>query len=135
MSQMIQAYFKTENDAVKARIQLEKLDVDNLEIGELDTPVQSSNLFVPLAVLPTSGTSGTAGGGITNDTAGAGGSGFGPYLGFQELSRSLDDHDDPGEAPENLSECNMVLSVSVKDSEYKEAMQIIADSEGLVEGK
>lgn len=132
MSQMIQAYFKTENDAEKVRIQLQKLDTESIEIGELEDPIQSSELFAPFAILPTSGTTGTGGGGLTNESAGVGGNAFGPYIGFQELGRSIDDHDDPGEAPESLDECRMVLSVRVEDEDYREAMHIIAQNEGLV---
>jgi hypothetical protein len=73
MTQHIQAYFRTEDQAESARISLETLNVKNLEVGRLDSQVnQGGRVLVPL--LPVNAGGGTTGG-TTSGVAGGTGPG------------------------------------------------------------
>lgn len=72
MTQHIQAYFRTEDQAEGARTSLETLNVKNLEVGRLERQIsQGSRVLVPLMPLN------AGGGGVAGNASGVSG-GAGP---------------------------------------------------------
>lgn len=117
MTQSIQAYFRTENDAEDVRILLQKYDTEWLEIGELLGEGGVDSLTVPLAA------------GIQPDGSGSTGAVTlaGSSAGLDPLfGASLDDEAD---------RYHYVLSVQVKDEDYDEVVQVIESNKGYVSGK
>ncbi len=71
MTQHIQAYFRTEDQAEGARISLQTLNVKNLEVSRLDHQVnQGGRVLVPL--MPVNAGGGTVGGNTSGVAAGTG---------------------------------------------------------------
>ncbi|WP_322924167.1 hypothetical protein [Paenibacillus campi] len=76
MTQHIQAYFRTEDQAESARISLHTLNVKNLEVGRLDRQInQGGRVLVPL--MPVNAGGGVVGG---NTSGVAGGTGPGTII-------------------------------------------------------
>ncbi|MEW4370908.1 hypothetical protein [Paenibacillus kandeliae] len=71
MTQHIQAYFRTEDQAQGAQTSLQTFNVKNLEVGRLDKQIsQGSRVLVPLIPLNAGGTAG--GGNASGVSAGVG---------------------------------------------------------------
>lgn len=116
MTQPIQAYFRTENDAEDVRILLQKYDTEELEIGVMQGEGGVDSLTVPLAA------------GIQPDGSGSTGAVTlaGSSAGFDPLLGALDDEEDEAD------QYHYVLSVQVKDEEYDEVVQVIENNKGYV---
>lgn len=108
----IQVYFENENDAVRARIQLEKFNVSELEVGRLHQSDQDSEwLIVPLAGAENPDTASAAG-------HAAGGSKF-PLLGNM-VPELFKQRQDP----------SYVLTGKVPESDYEQISEILASCNG-----
>ncbi|WP_010272821.1 hypothetical protein [Paenibacillus senegalensis] len=133
MSKIIQAYFKTEDDAESARIKLMTFETKNLEVGELDGTLDTRGILLfPYAAGTTSGYSSPTGMGAGV----AGERGIGAVAAYNMLEDERDPHEiyDEEEVEEmSVEDFNYVLSAEVKEEEYKDIVRILRQSRGSVE--
>lgn len=115
----VDAYFKSEDDALDTQTKLEKAGAKDYTIEEI--PQDEGGLTFPAIAYAGSGagTSGAAIGGGAVGTAGAGGVGLPGFFGF------FDDEDD-------ITERNMMSSFVIEDDKYEEALNIIREGGGKV---
>ncbi len=123
MSRLIQAYFRTENDAEDARILLQPFATENLEIGELGERSEGRRFILPFAA----GAAG-AGMGTTGDGVGMAVAGVAPFAAINELNDTVEKAGDV-----DLDDLNYVLSAKVKDEEYDQIVQVIRSNNGYME--
>jgi len=120
VTQSIQAYFRTENEAEDVKILLQRYEINNLETGRTGQDQDGNGLFVPLAAgIATNGT-GTSGAGtaaaVNDNNAGA------ALFGFSALNDEVDDSDN----------MDYVLSVQVNDEDYEEIVHLIRSNNGHI---
>lgn len=133
MSKIIQAYFRTEDEAESARIKLMTFETNNMEVGRLDDTLDTRRILLfPYAAATTSGySSGTGmGAGI------AGERGIGSVAAYNILEGEQDPNEiyDEDEVEEmSVEEFNYVLTAHVKEEEYKDIVRIIRQNRGSVE--
>lgn len=118
----VDAYFKSEDDAMDTQTKLEAAGAKDYTIEEI--PQDEGGLAFPAIAYAGSGAGasggavGGAGGGAVG-TAGAAGVGLPGFFGF------FDDDDDIGER-------NMLSSFVIDDDKYEEALNIIKEGGGKV---
>ncbi|WJH35309.1 hypothetical protein N6H14_04445 [Paenibacillus sp. CC-CFT747] len=134
MGRKIQAYFHTENEAEDARIRLQTITTEGLEVGELQGGYSGgAPLLVPFALGATNGTSGVGGyvGGSAATGSGAdNGSGLAAFVGLNELDKDIhrDSHYDGDPA-----DLRYVLTAEVSTEDWPEAVHVIRSNHGHVE--
>jgi hypothetical protein len=118
MTKPIQAYFNTENEAEDARILLQTLAADMLEVGETgDDHLNGVRFLVPFAA-----SEGTIGGtGAINTGAGVAATNTTPIVG------DLDTH-----RRDNLGSLRYVLSGKIREEDFDEAVSMIQRNNGHV---
>lgn len=115
----VDAYFKSEDDALDTQTKLEIAGAKDYTIEEI--PQDEGGLTFPAIAYAGSGagTSGGVIGGGAVGTTGAGGIGLAGFFGF------FDDEDD-------ITERNMMSSFVIEDDKYEEALNIIKEGGGKV---
>lgn len=138
MSKLIQAYFRTEDDAEGARTSLLAYNTEQLEVGALQEGISSrTNLLVPLVPWTTN----TGGGGSSATTGVFGG---GPVMGVAPLrdtsptGAATDQEPATADAVDDLmgndnDELRYVLSAKVQDEDYEEIVQKLRENHAYVE--
>ncbi|MCZ8512513.1 hypothetical protein O9H85_08800 [Paenibacillus filicis] len=130
MSQTIQAYFYTENEAEDVRIKLQAYPVERIEIGVLpDTLDRDTPLLYPFAIagaepsgVYVAGASGTGAASGDASTAGA-------FFGLRFLDAEANDQSGDGVEDRTL---RYSLSVTVREEDYDEAVHLIRRNQGHV---
>lgn len=137
MSKMIQAYFRTEDDAEGARTSLLAYKTEQLEVGALQEGLSSrAHLLVPIVPWTTNGDGGSAG---TNGFFGGG-----PVVGVRPPRDTLPndaaaDHEPvTADAADELTDSDYdglryVLSAQVQDEDYEEIVQKLRENHAYVE--
>ncbi|SEB44817.1 hypothetical protein [Paenibacillus sp. GP183] len=118
MTRPVQAYFNTESEAEDAKILLQTLAADMLEVGETgDEHLNGVRFIAPFTVAQ-----GTLGGsGAINTGAGAAITNTTPIVGDLDTNKR-----------ENLNDLRYVLSGKVRDEDFDEAVTMIQRNNGHV---
>jgi hypothetical protein len=118
MSKPVQAYFNTESEAEDAKILLQTLAVDMLEIGETGDEYLNGVRFI----VPFFASEGTLGGtGAMNTGAGVAVTNTTPIVGDLDTNKR-----------ENLDNLRYVLSGKVRNEDFDEAVTMIQRNNGHV---
>jgi hypothetical protein len=118
MSITIQAYFNTENEAEDAKILLQTLAADMLEVGETGDGQLDAVRFI----MPFGAAIGTEGTGAIHAGAGASNTNTAPIVDDLETS-----------VREDLDQLRYVLSGKVRDEDYEQAVAMIHRNNGYVQ--
>lgn len=146
MPRQLQAYFRTEDEAEGAKTRLLTYSTEQLEVGELQEPVQNrGRILVPLVPWNNSGS-----GGATTGVNGLGAPGGivgapGVVVGSRDTSHGLDSggpensdapHDRWREADiadGDYGDLHYTLTVKVKDEDYEQIVHDLRAHNGYVE--
>lgn len=145
MTKMIQAYFRTEDEAEGARASLQVYETEQLEVGTLGASVgREKHILFPF--VPNNGGMGTFSG-----TGGAGVAGVGTAQGVPVIPVITDNEREEAASADvngnreggilnaqdvssaDLDDLRYVLSCKVKDKEYNDVVNKIRQSGGFVE--
>lgn len=133
MSKVIQAYFRTEDDAESARTKLLTFETQGLEVGEMLDAMDGNRRFLfPFAAVASPGYGSTTGmgSGVTGER------GLGAVAAFTNLDDERNEHEiyDEEEVEElPVEDFRYVLSAEVKEEEYRDIIRIIRQNRGAVE--
>ncbi|WP_211747558.1 hypothetical protein [Paenibacillus sp. Marseille-Q4541] len=144
MTKMIQAYFRTEDEAEGARTSLQVYATEQLEVGALESNIGRENrILIPFVPNNTVGGTGTSGG--------AGVAGMGTVQGTPVVPIITDNERDEvaaadingnreggilnaeGISSDDLDDLHYVLSCKVKEDEYNDVVNKIRQNGGFVE--
>lgn len=142
MTKMIQAYFRTENEAEGARTSLQVYNTNQLEVGELEGNVgRERHLLFPLVPNNVG----------TNSSGGTGVAGTGGTQGIPVVPIITDEQNEKADSAEvngnreggllnaenvsssDLNNLRYVLSCEVKEEEYQDVVNKIRQNNGFVE--
>ncbi|MFF2910513.1 hypothetical protein [Paenibacillus sp. NPDC057934] len=141
MARRIQAYFKTEDDALGAKTALIAYNVEGLEVWPLNDRLGQDLRFL-LPVIPLGNSALAAGGFSTSGTSGAPGAGA-ALVASTGIPESVDDVESRGfegstgeEAKlsgEELGELRYIMELKVDEARYNEVIQILRSKQAYVE--
>ncbi|MFC3745362.1 hypothetical protein [Paenibacillus sp. GCM10012306] len=141
MARRIQAYFKTEDDALGAKTALIAYNVEGLEVWPLDDrPGQDRRFLLP--VIPLGNSALAAGGFSISGTSGAPGAGA-ALVASTGIPETVDDAESRGLSgnagednelsDEELGELRYIMELKVEEDRYNEVIQILRGKQAYVE--
>ncbi|OBZ19234.1 hypothetical protein A8L34_06855 [Bacillus sp. FJAT-27264] len=141
MARRIQAYFKTEDDALGAKTALIAYNVEGLEVWPLNDRLGQDSRFL-LPVIPLGNSALAAGGFSTSGTSGAPGAGA-ALVASTGIPESVEDVEsrgiegntgEEGElSDEELGELRYIMELKVDEDRYNEVIQILRGKQAYVE--